>query len=148
MKPTRFVAPALGVSALAFAHLAAAQPCTGPGFLAGEPGDSGIADPHSAYVGPMTTFDGRLVIGGAFSQAGPLATNLVASFDPASSAWSPLGSIDIGSTNGYAAALHPFTIAGTPNLILVATSVRRATTVTLFPTPPRWRGGTACRGTT
>jgi hypothetical protein len=116
MIPVRLFAPALGT--LALASFTLAQPCTGPGFLPGEPGDSGIADAFSAYIGPMTTFDGRLVVGGAFSQAGPLATNIVAAFDPATSTWSPLGNIDLGSTNGYAAALHPFTINATPNLIL------------------------------
>lgn len=95
------------------------QPCAGPGFREGEPGASGIADPFSAYVGPMRAHDGRLMIGGAFSQAGPVATNILAAFEPATQTWSRLGgNIDLGATNGYAAALGAFDFGGVSNLVL------------------------------
>jgi hypothetical protein len=100
------------------ASAAHAQPCT-PGFRPGEPGSSGIADPFSAYVSPMTPFNGRLIIGGAFSQAGPLATNIVAAFDPASATWSQLGgNVNPGNTNIYAAALATFPVAGVHSLVM------------------------------
>lgn len=111
--PVRAIACALFAGTSAFA-----QPCE-PGFAPGEPGESGIFDSFSAYVQPMAEYQGKLVIGGAFSAAGPLATKCVAAFDPATGIWTPFGrGVDTGNTNGYAAALAAFTIDGVENLIL------------------------------
>jgi hypothetical protein len=103
---------------LAFGSAAFAQPCE-PGFASGEPGESGIFDSFSAYVQPMTEYQGKLIIGGAFSSAGPLATKCVAAFDRASGQWSRLGrGVDTGNTNGYAAALATYTIDGVEHLVM------------------------------
>ncbi|XVJ60182.1 MAG: hypothetical protein HEQ23_12610 [Tepidisphaera sp.] len=109
-------------SGIAFGCLLAssafAQPCE-PGFASGEPGESGIFDSFSAYVQPMTEYQGKLIIGGAFSAAGPLATKCVAAFDRASGQWSRLGrGVDTGNTNGYAAALATYTIDGVEHLVM------------------------------
>jgi hypothetical protein len=109
---TAFLVPALLASPVI------AQTCT-PGFQPGEPGASGISDSFSAYVQPMKDFQGKLHVGGAFSIAGTVATNIVASWNPATGAWSQLGGgVNLGSTNGFAAAMATYTLNGTERLYL------------------------------
>ena len=100
------------------AGVAFAQPCT-TGFQPGEPGLTGINDTFSAYISPMAAFNNRLIVGGAFSQVGPFLSNGLGAFNPANDTWSTVGGgIDLGSTNGFVAALTTTTIAGVPSLVV------------------------------
>jgi hypothetical protein len=107
---------ALASSVFALAHVHA-QTC--PGFQTGGPTDPGISDSFSAYVQPILKFNDRLFFAGAFSAAGTVTTNVVASYDPVANSWSALsGGVNLGNTNGFGAALAQYSIAGTPRLIL------------------------------
>ncbi len=106
------------LSLIGSAEISMGQSCP-PGFQPGGPGATGILDSFSAYVGPMADFQNKLVVGGSFSVAGPLITNGVAIYDPAADTWSPLArGLNLGSTNGFAAALATFPIGGVPRLIV------------------------------
>ncbi len=97
--------------------VALAQSC--PGFQEGGPTDPGIGDSFSAYVQPIQQFNGNIYFSGAFSTAGTVTTNIIASYNPATNAWAQLsGGINLGNTNGFGAALANYTIAGTPRLIV------------------------------
>jgi hypothetical protein len=102
---------------LALPALALAQPCS-PGFQPGGPGAQGIFDSFSAYVQPMTEYQGKLIVGGAFSAAGPVATNCIGQYDLATNTWSALGAgANLGNTNGFGAALATYSMNGTQYLI-------------------------------
>ncbi|MFO0856507.1 MAG: hypothetical protein U0640_04015 [Phycisphaerales bacterium] len=90
-----------------------------PAFQPGEPGESGISDNFSAYVQPMTVYNGQIAFGGTFSIAGPLSTNNLALFDPATDTWSRVGGgINNGNTNGFVAALAKYPVNGVLGLVV------------------------------
>jgi hypothetical protein len=117
---TRRAGSCIAASLAGFAGLAPAQTCT-PEWQ-GQPGTPGIT---SGYVAPIVEWnDGTgaaLYVGGSFPNIGGVAgTALLAKFNPATNAFSKLGTgLSTGSTNGFLTALQPYSFGPPPGNRLI-----------------------------